>query len=169
MTKPSAWSSMLSQLEQPARRNHPAHPNLERKFSDLVKTCARFSREIAHEAGWNGNPILSTDSVVPNLKIARTVFGKWCLEIMALLYIHHSAGFQEMRQAISTISSRVLSGKLTRMQDYGLVRRDVIPTHPPRVVYSLTERGLTVAKLGEPIFLYLRLTDPMGRADADRV
>src|SRR5436190_856465 len=42
------------------------------------------------------------------------------------------------------------------------IRRDVKPTRPPRVSYSLTDHGLTVAKLGEPIFLYLRLSSALG-------
>jgi len=71
-----------------------------------------------------------------------------------------SSGFQEIRRGLGRISSRVLSSKLTRMQETGLVQRDVKPTRPPRVVYTLTERGLTVAKLGEPVFLYLRLSEP---------
>ena len=93
-----------------------------------------------------------------NVEIARTVFGKWSLDILALLYVRQTAGFQELRKALGPISSRVLSSKLTRMQENGLVRRDVRPTRPPRVAYSLTDRGLTVAKLGEPVFLYLRIS-----------
>ncbi|TLZ97059.1 MAG: winged helix-turn-helix transcriptional regulator [Methanobacteriota archaeon] len=48
------------------------------------------------------------------------------------------------------------------MQETGLIRRDVKPTRPPRVSYSLTDHGLTVAKLGEPVFLYLRLSSALG-------
>src|SRR5205823_11263398 len=98
------------------------------------------------------------DPVAMNVEIARTVFGKWSLDILTLLYVRQGAGFQEIRRGLGRISSRVLSSKLTRMQETGLIRRDVKPSRPPRVTYSLTDRGLTVAKLGEPVFLYLRLS-----------
>jgi len=133
---------------------------LGQKFSELVETCSHFAREIARDAGWTGGPGLALDHASLNVEIARTVFGKWSLEILTLLYMQGSSGFQEIRRGLGRISSRVLSSKLTRMQETGLVQRDVKPTRPPRVVYTLTERGLTVAKLGEPVFLYLRLSEP---------
>src|SRR5439155_1474687 len=70
---------------------------------------------------------------VMRMYIARTVFGKWSLDILTLLYMRLSAGFQEIRRGLGRISSRVLSSKLARMQETGLIRRDVKPTRPPRV------------------------------------
>ncbi len=131
--------------------------DLERKFSDFADLCSRFSREIAEVTS-----LLSTDpaeNVQRNLRIARTVFSKWSIEILALLYTKRTVGFQEMRRALGRISSRVLSLKLSRLQQLGLIRRDVLETKPPRVQYSLTPKGRQTAKLGEPVFLYLRMTE----------
>lgn len=130
---------------------------LERRFADLVETCSKFSRELIRDAGWNGGSTAVLDPVAVNVDISRSVFGKWSLDILSLLYLQGPAGFQEIRRGLGRISSRVLSSKLTRMQETGLLVREVKPSRPPRVVYSLTDRGLTVAKLGEPVFLYLRL------------
>src|SRR5213083_670682 len=135
---------MLARPEQTEARVDSQAERLERRFSDLVDTCSRFSREIVRDVGWNGG--------------SAAVFGKWSLDILTLLYMRQSAGFQEIRRGLGRISSRVLSSKLTRMQETGLIRRDVKPTRPPRVAYSLTDHGQTVAKLGEPVFLYLRLS-----------
>ena len=137
-------------------------PKVERRFAELVETCSRFSREILREAGGNGGSVAMLDPIALNADIARTVFGKWSLDILTLLYVRQAAGFQEIRRGLGRISSRVLSSKLTRMQEAGLIRRDVKPSRPPRVTYSLTDRGLTVAKLGEPVFLYLRLSSGVG-------
>jgi DNA-binding HxlR family transcriptional regulator len=139
-------------------RGEPQPQKVERRFAELVETCSRFSREILRDAGWNGGSLALLDPVAMNVEIARTVFGKWSLDILTLLYVRQGAGFQELRRGLGRISSRVLSSKLTRMQETGLIRRDVKPSRPPRVTYSLTDRGLTVAKLGEPVFLYLRLS-----------
>lgn len=153
---------MLARPEPVDSRTEASAERLERRFSDLVDTCTRFSREIVRDAGWNGGSAALFDPVIMNMEIARTVFGKWSLDILTLLYVRQSAGFQEIRRGLGRISSRVLSSKLTRMQETGLIRRDVKPTRPPRVSYSLTEQGLTVAKLGEPVFLYLRLSGAFG-------
>src|SRR5205823_3762521 len=131
-------------------RVEPQPQKVERRFAELVETCSRFSREILRDAGWNGGSLALLDPVAMNVEIARTVFGKWSLDILTLLYVRQGAGFQEIRRGLGRISSRVLSSKLTRMQETGLIRRDVKPSRPPRVTYSLTDRGLTVAKLGEP-------------------
>lgn len=98
-----------------------------------------------------------------NLRIARIVFSKWSVDILALLYTNRFIGFQELRKGLRTISSRVLSLKLKQMEGLGLVQRAVLQTRPPRVQYSLTEKGLKVAKLGEPVFLYLRFTEGLLR------
>lgn len=143
-------------------RGDPQTQKFERRFAELVETCSRFSREILRDAGWNGDSIALLDPVAMNVEIARTVFGKWSLDILTLLYMRQAAGFQEIRRGLGRISSRVLSSKLTRMQETGLIRREVKPSRPPRVTYSLTDRGLTVAKLGEPVFLYLRLSNGFG-------
>ena len=149
---------MLARPEQTEVRADSQAGRLERRFSDLVDTCSRFSQDIVRDAGWNSGSMGLFDPITTNVEIARTVFGKWSLDILTLLYMRQSAGFQEIRRGLGRISSRVLSSKLTRMQEAGLIRRDVKPTRPPRVAYSLTDHGQTVAKLGEPVFLYLRLS-----------
>jgi DNA-binding HxlR family transcriptional regulator len=156
---------MLSRPEPVEVRIDPEAEKLERRFSDLVETCSRFAQDIVREAGWNGGVAGLFDPVTKNMEIARTVFGKWSLDILTLLYLRQGAGFQELRRSLGPISSRVLSSKLTRMQETGLIRRDVKPTRPPRVTYSLTEHGQTVAKLGEPVFLYLRLASAEPKAE----
>lgn len=130
---------------------------IERRLADLVETCSRFSEDIIRDAGWNGDSVGLFDPVAANVEISRSVFGKWSLDILTLLHERQSAGFQEIRRGLGLISSRVLSSKLTRMQDAGLIRRKVQPTRPPRVSYSLTEHGTMVVKLGGPVFLYLRV------------
>lgn len=93
------------------------------------------------------------------MQIARTVFSKWSVEIITFLYFNRQARFQEIKKSLEDISARVLSLKLTRLEDLGLVKRTVLDTRPPGVEYSLTGEGLQAAKLGEPVFLYLRMTE----------
>ena len=90
-----------------------------------------------------------------NLKLAKTVFSKWSIEIMTILYSVRVSSYGDLRRALRGVSSRVLSEKLKRLEQGGLVRREILDGRPPRTNYSLTDDGITVAKLGEPVFLFL--------------
>lgn len=49
--------------------------------------------------------------------------------------------FGELKKSIGTISQKVLTAQLRDMEGTGLVHREVYAEVPPRVEYSLTERG----------------------------
>ena len=49
--------------------------------------------------------------------------------------------FGELKKSIGTISQKVLTAQLRDMEGNGLVHREVYAEVPPRVEYSLTERG----------------------------
>jgi len=94
-----------------------------------------------------------------NLMVARTIVSKWSIEILTVLSTPKSVGFGELRKALRGISSRVLSRKLRMMEASGLIRRRILDTRPPRVQYTLTEKGLTLTTLGTPAILYLRFKE----------
>lgn len=129
-----------------------------REFSDRAGEFVRSLRTVADFA-----PPSGTDTAEPNLKVVRAVFGKWSIDILVLLYSVRRAGFGEIRRLLPGISSRVLSAKLKILEDRGLLERTVIPSRPPRAEYSLTPRGLTVTRLGEPVLLFLRVGEGLYR------
>lgn len=49
--------------------------------------------------------------------------------------------FSELRTDIPTISSKVLSARLKELEQRWIVSRQVMPTSPPSVEYSLTDLG----------------------------
>lgn len=61
--------------------------------------------------------------------------------------------FGEIRRRIEDISQRMLSQTLRRLEQDGLVARDVHPTIPPRVDYTLTPLGRSLL---EPIHQMVR-------------
>ncbi len=66
--------------------------------------------------------------------------GAWTLEIIYFL----SAAplrFGELRRALGNVSSKVLTTRLRELEERGVVVREVIPTTPPMVEYSLSEMG----------------------------
>src|SRR5438046_5896781 len=142
---------MLARPEQTEARVDSQAERLERRFSDLVDTCSRFSREIVRDVGWNGGSAAVFDPSAANAEISRTVFGKWSLDILTLLYMRQSAGFQEIRRGLGRVSSRVLSSKLAQMQETGHIMRAVKQTRQPRVSSSLKDDGREGGELREGV------------------
>ncbi|MBI3859619.1 MAG: winged helix-turn-helix transcriptional regulator [Thaumarchaeota archaeon] len=131
-----------------------------REFSDVV---SKFSHEMTRVP--SRDPPMANNAEA-NLKITKAIFGKWSLEILVMLYTMKQLGFEQIRKGLQGISHRVLSEKLKQLESKALIKRKVLSTRPPRVNYSLTEKGLIVARLGEPVFLFLRYEEGMeGSAD----
>lgn len=126
------------------------------RFEEFAEACSRFSREVVQLAAPDSRAG-ENDNARINMRVAKTIFGMWSIDILTCLYTRDPAGFQEIKKALGKISARVLSLKLARLERLMLVRREVLDSRPPRVQYSLTEDGFRVARLGEPVFLYLRL------------
>jgi len=67
--------------------------------------------------------------------------GKWRLVILYWLIEYESIRFNELQRKIGKITLRTLSTQLKEMEADGLVERHEYPQIPPRVEYSLTEKG----------------------------
>lgn len=50
-------------------------------------------------------------------------------------------GFNELLRSIPGISPRLLSARLRKLVESGLVNKKVLATNPPQVEYTLTKRG----------------------------
>lgn len=65
---------------------------------------------------------------------------RWSLLVLLRLE-RGSLRFSELKRVIGDISQRMLSQTLRRLEEEGLVAREVFSTAPPRVDYRLTELG----------------------------
>lgn len=69
--------------------------------------------------------------------------GKWKIKIMKEL----SQGplrYGEIVKAVPSISAKVLIQQLREMEDDGLIIRTIYPEIPPRVEYSMSDKGLSI-------------------------
>lgn len=73
----------------------------------------------------------------------RIIGGKWKVDILCVLETAPRR-FGRLRQLIPGISEKMLAQQLREMEADGLVRREVHDTSPPKVVYFLTEHGMTL-------------------------
>ena len=67
--------------------------------------------------------------------------GKYKMYILYTLSGFGIVRFNEMKKYIGSISYKTLSSTLKELEADGLVHREEYPQIPPKVEYSLTERG----------------------------
>ena len=80
----------------------------------------------------------------PITTTATLIGKKWHPVIVHRLLQSGPSGFNELKENVDGISSKVLSDSLEDLQDHGLVDREVVNEQPFRVQYSLTERGASL-------------------------
>lgn len=73
--------------------------------------------------------------------------GKWKIMILYELYENPHKRFGELQKYIQDISHKTLSRQLRDLEKDKLITKTVYPEVPPRVEYSLTERGLSLIPL----------------------
>lgn len=87
----------------------------------------------------------------PIRDVVQNVSGKWSgLLLMALA--EQAYRFGELRRLLPDISQRMLTQTLRDLQRDGYVHRDVFPTMPPSVEYSLTDSGRSIHAAMEHLF-----------------
>lgn len=75
--------------------------------------------------------------------------GKWRLVLLYWLVEAQPVRFNELQRKIGTITYKALSRELKEMEADGLVRRKEYPQVPPKVEYSLTEKGASLYPIME--------------------
>lgn len=75
------------------------------------------------------------------------VSGKWKLRILWELNQQEIIRFNELQRRLSGISSVMLSKSLEELEQCKLVHREQYPEIPPKVEYTLTERGRSLMRV----------------------
>lgn len=72
--------------------------------------------------------------------------GKWKGVILWHL-THKTLRFSQLQRRMSGVTQKMLTQQLRELEAHGLVHRRVFPEVPPRVEYSLTEKGRSVSPI----------------------
>jgi DNA-binding HxlR family transcriptional regulator len=83
---------------------------------------------------------MPVDESCPVCRTADIVCGKWTLLLVRELAEGRSR-FCELERSLAGISPRTLSLRLRALEEERMVERHTFPAVPPRVEYSLTEKG----------------------------
>ena len=95
------------------------------------------------------------NSDCPVCRTADVVCGKWTLLVIRDLADGRSR-FCELERSLQGISPRTLSLRLRALEEEGIVERTTFAEVPPRVEYSLTEKGQALVPIIESMRVYGR-------------
>lgn len=87
--------------------------------------------------------------VCPMSYTVSIIGGKWQWVILWLLYNEKVQRYGELKKRLPTISHKVLSQQLSSLEYEQLIYREEYPQIPPKVEYSLTEKGKTLIPIVE--------------------
>src|SRR4051812_23509441 len=91
----------------------------------------------------------------PVVRTADIVCGKWTILLIRDL-AEGRCRFCELERSLEGISPRTLSLRLRALEEQGVLERKTFPEVPPRVEYSLTEKGRALVPIIEDMRTYGR-------------
>jgi DNA-binding HxlR family transcriptional regulator len=89
----------------------------------------------------DGNALYFVDTEAAFSAVRDVLGRKWHLRIVYYLLDSGPHRFSDLKDCIDGISSKMLSESLSRLEEAGLVDREVVAEKPLEVEYSLTEDG----------------------------
>ncbi len=96
-----------------------------------------------------------SDETCPVCATADIICGKWTILVIRDLADGRTR-FCELERSLAGISPRTLSLRLRALEEEGIVERHTYPEVPPRVEYSLTEKGRALLPLIDDMRRYGR-------------
>ena len=75
------------------------------------------------------------------------IAGKYKPIILYCLMEYEPVRFNEMQRYLGRVADKTLSQNLKELEKDGLVHREMYPEVPPRVEYTLTERGHSLVQV----------------------
>ena len=83
----------------------------------------------------------SYDQFCPIARTLDIIGERWTLLVLRDLSVFGKTRFSELQESLPGIPARVLSDRLKKLTEQGLVARRVYSEHPLRAGYHLTEKG----------------------------
>lgn len=75
------------------------------------------------------------------------ISGKYKMVILYCLMEFEPVRFNQLQRYLKKVSDKTLSQNLKELEQSRLIHREVYPEIPPKVEYSLTERGKSLMKV----------------------
>ncbi len=79
------------------------------------------------------------------INLSLEIFGdSWTLLVLRDMMFSGKRHFRELLRSDERISSNILSDRLARLVEHGLLTKSVDPTHKQKAIYSLTEKAIAM-------------------------
>ena len=79
------------------------------------------------------------------IKVIQVLSKKWTLLVLSLLVRSQNVRYTELINQLDGISPKTLTERLRELEKEGIIARKIFPEIPPKVQYSLTEKGCELA------------------------
>lgn len=83
--------------------------------------------------------------------LIEVVSSKYALPLVGLIGNHQKLRFKDILAHFPSLSPNTLSTRLRELEQFGLLERRTYAEIPPRVEYSLTDRGLELRESIKPL------------------
>ena len=95
------------------------------------------------------------------------IAGKYKPIVLYCLMEYEPVRFNEMRRYVGSASDKTLSQTLKELERDGLVHREMYPEIPPKVEYTLTERGHSLVQVLDQLCVWGEENRPDPPAEDD--
>ena len=97
------------------------------------------------------------DALYPNCPVRNVlsrVGDKWSMLVLFTLEANGRQRFKELQRNIPDISQKMLTATLKMLEADALILREAFPEIPPRVEYSLTDKGKSLLPLIDNLLVW---------------
>mgnify|MGYP001684927764 FL=1 len=97
------------------------------------------------------------DALYPNCPVRNVlsrVGDKWSMLVLFTLEVNERQRFKELQRNIPDISQKMLTATLKMLEADALILREAFPEIPPRVEYSLTDKGKSLLPLIDNLLVW---------------
>ena len=97
------------------------------------------------------------DALFPNYPVRNVlsrIGDKWSMLVLFTLETNKNQRFKELQRNIPDISQKMLTTTLKMLEGDNLVHREAFPEIPPRVEYSLTDKGQSLLPLIDNLLVW---------------
>jgi DNA-binding HxlR family transcriptional regulator len=87
---------------------------------------------------------------------------KWTLHVLRSLAEEHR-GFNDLQRDVGGVTAKTLSSRLSDLECFGIVEKEVHATSPPTTTYRLTDHGRALAATVADVETLVDVVDCPGR------
>jgi len=80
---------------------------------------------------------------------------KWTLEVLLAIWMLENPRFSLISNSIPELNNRTLSMRLTSLEENGIILRQISPTKPVEIRYSISAKGIALVRFLRPFAIIL--------------